>query len=141
MVRSLRETHYLCEYEFMFINMPLFFYGLVIWAVATFALRVFGQHILRPGNPLSIVVLFGVSLPLMALVVRRLCRVARLPRDQWIVGAVSVALPTLILDPFSSAFFSGMYPNMEAQAAGLFGGWILWCCCGAMLGGMIRTGK
>jgi hypothetical protein len=111
---------------------------LSIWLAATAALRIFGQHLLHPTNPVSIVILFGVSLPVIALVVRRLCRMAGLPADQWILGAASVALPTLLLDPFSSAFFSTLYPNMAPEAAGLFGGWILWCCCGALLGGMIR---
>jgi len=131
----------LCEHEFMFINTRLFLYGLAIWIAATAALRVFGQHILHPASPASIVILFAVSLPLMALVVRRLCRAARLPPDQWVLGAASLALPTLALDSFSSAFFSTIYSNMAPEAAGLFGGWILWCCCGALLGGMIRLGR
>jgi len=135
------EVEAICEHEFMFINIRLLLYGLVIWMSATAALRIFGQHILRPANPVSIVILFSVSLPLMALLVRRLCRTVRLPTDQWILGAASVALPTLLLDPFSTAFFSSMYPNMAPEAAGLFGGWILWCCCGALLGGMIRLRK
>ena len=41
----------------------------------------------------------------MAWMVRRLCG-RFLPRgEQWPAGAVSIALPTLLLDPFSSAFF------------------------------------
>jgi hypothetical protein len=125
----------------MFMNYRLLLSGLAIWMIAPVALRIFGQHILRPENAVSVAVLFAVSLPLMALLVRRLCRALRLPADQWVLGAVSLALPTLLLDPFSSAFFSTIYPNMAPETAGLFGGWILWCCCGAVLGGMIRLSK
>jgi len=74
----------------------------------------------------------------MAWVVRRLCRRFRLPQEQWLAGAVSVALPTLMLDPFSSAFFPVVFPNMASQVAGVFGGWMLWCCAGALLGVAIR---
>ena len=125
----------------MFIDIRLLLYGLVIWIGATAAMRIFGQHILHPANPLSISLLFSISLPLMALLVRRLCRTAHLSPDQWVLGAASVALPTLLLDPFSTAFFSSIYPNMAPETAGLFGGRILWCCCGALLGGMIRLRK
>jgi hypothetical protein len=72
----------------------------------------------------------------MAWVVRRLCR--RLPREQWLAGALSVALPTLLLDPFSSAFFPVVFPNMAPQVAGVFGGWMLCCCAGALIGVTIR---
>ena len=37
---------------------------------------------------------------------------------------------TLVLQPrvtFSSAFFPLVYPNIPEHAAGLFGGWMLWC--------------
>jgi len=112
----------------------LFLIGLTVWISATFALRVAGQHLLRPGGWAATLVLFALSFPLMALLVRRLCRRFQLPRDQWLAGAVSLALPTLLLDPFSSAFFPVIFPNMAPAVAGVFGGWMLWCCAGALLG-------
>jgi len=39
-----------------------------------------------------------------------------------------------VLDTFSAAFFATVYPNIPPEAAGLFGGWILCCCGGALLG-------
>ena len=41
-------------------------------------------------------------------------------------------LPTLILDPFSCAFFPSVFPNMDPAAAGIFGGLMLICCGGAV---------
>jgi hypothetical protein len=70
----------------------------------------------------------------MAWLVRRLCRRFHLRRDQWPAGAVSILLPTLLLDPFSSAFFHAVFPNMAPEVAGVFGGWMLWCCAGALVG-------
>jgi Family of unknown function (DUF5367) len=120
-------------------NIRLFSYGLGIWIAATVALRAAGQHLLHPGNWKGTLILFAVSFPLMAWVVRRLCR--RLPSEQWPAGAISIALPTLLLDPFSSAFFPVVFPNMVPDVAGLFGGWMLWCCAGALVGATIPPGK
>jgi len=115
-------------------KLRLFLCGLAIWTGATIALRLAGQYLLHPGNWTGTLALFVVSFPLMAWIVRRLCRRVHLPPEQWIAGAVSVAMPTLLLDPFSSAFFPVVFPNMAPEAAGIFGGWMLWCCAGALVG-------
>ena len=122
-------------------NVRLFLTGLVIWAAATLALRAAGQWLLHPHNVSGIVLLFVVSLPLMAWVVRRLCQGAHLPHDQWLSGAVSIALPTLLLDTFSSTLFPFVFPNLAPEMAGVFGGWILWCCAGAFLGVLIPESR
>jgi hypothetical protein len=111
--------------------------GLLIWFAATIALRLAGQHLLRPNDLRGTLILFAVSFPLMAWLVRRLSIGAHLPREQFLAGAVSVALATLLLDPFSCVFFSVLYPNMAPQVAGAFGGWLLWCCAGAIVGALI----
>lgn len=78
--------------------------------------------------------LFALSFLAMAGRARRLCQRLHLPRDQWPAGAISLALPTLVLDPFSSALFAIVFPNMAPAAAGLFGGSMLCCCAGALAG-------
>jgi len=122
-------------------NKPLLRSGIVIWLGATIALRLAGQHVLRPGDRLSTFALFAVSFPLMAWLVPRLCVSVGLPREQWLGGAVSVALPSLLLDPFSSAFFPTVFPNMSPALAGVFGGWVLWCCAGAFVGVLVPRAK
>jgi len=119
-------------------KLPLFLYGLGIWIAATAALRVAGQYILHPGSWTGTLLLFAVSFPFMAWVVRRLCRRFLPRREEWPAGAISLALPTLFLDPFSSAFFPFVFPNMAPQMAGVFGGWMLCCCAGALAGVAIR---
>ncbi|HTS27400.1 MAG TPA: DUF5367 family protein [Bryobacteraceae bacterium] len=120
------------------IKTPLLLYGLSFWVAGTVLLRFRGQHVLHPGDWTATLILFAVSFPLMAWLVRRLCRRFRLPQEQWPAGAVSVLLPTLLLDPFSSAFFPLVFPNMAPESAGLFGGWMLWCCAGALVGVITR---
>lgn len=118
----------------------LILYGFVIWLGATIALRIAGQRLLRPGDWKGMLILFVVSFPLMAWIVRRLCSRFQLAAEQWPGGAISIALPTLLLDPFSSAFFPVVFPNMAPEVAGVFGGWMLWCCAGAMVGATLRPG-
>jgi hypothetical protein len=118
-------------------NIRLTFCGLAIWLTATVALRVAGQRLLHPGDWQATLILFALSFPLMAWLARRLCRRFGLPQEEWLGGALSIALPTLLLDPFSSAFFPVVFPNMAPEVAGVFGGWMLWCCAGALVGATI----
>lgn len=122
-------------------HLRLFLYGLGIWTAATAILRLRGEHMLQPGHAMKTALLFAISFPLMAWMVRRLCRRFQLAQSQWPAGAISIALPTLLLDPFSAAFFPAVFPNMAPEMAGVFGGWMLWCCAGAMVGATLRRGK
>jgi hypothetical protein len=111
--------------------------GFVIWLAATIALRLFGQHILHPGNVKGTLFLFALSFPLMAVLIRRMCLGAHLQHEQWLSAAVSLLLPTLLLDSFSSAFFPTVFPNIASEMAGVFGGWMLWCCAGGLVGAAV----
>lgn len=126
---------------FMLIHLRLFLIGFVIWLGATVVLRFAGQYLLRSGASATIIVLFAVSFAAMALLARNLCRGAHLAREDWPRGAISLALPTLLLDPFSSAFFPVVFPNMAAGLAGVFGGWMLVCCAGALTGAIVGPRK
>jgi hypothetical protein len=112
--------------------------GLGIWLGATLVLRLAGQYLLRPGGWGGVLVLFAISFPLMWRLAVGLCSRFGLPREEWVRGAVSLAIPTLVLDAFSSAFFPFMFPNMSPAVAGAFGGWMLWCCAGALIGAMVQ---
>jgi hypothetical protein len=115
-------------------NRRLLTCGLVGWLIATAALRVAGQYVLRPGSWTGVVVLLGASFGLMACLMRGLCRKLPLRPEQRFGAVLSLSLPTLLLDPFSSAFFSSVFPNMDPSMAGVFGGWMLCCCAGAFVG-------
>ena len=114
--------------------------GLLIWFAATAALRLAGQFLLRSSRWPATLALFTISFVLMAWLARRLCARFQLPPERWPAGAISLALPTLILDPFSSAFFAFVFPNIAPEMAGIFGGWMLICCAGALLGATLRPG-
>ena len=108
--------------------------GFVIWLAGTIVLRFSGQYILYPTSLVAIAALLLVSFPLMALMARRICADAALPREDWPASGIFLVMPSLVLDTFSTVFFPLVYPNIPEQAAGLFGGWILWCCAGVLVG-------
>lgn len=110
--------------------------GTIIWLVATAYLRVDGQRLLHPRPWPMTLVLYAVSFASMALLARRLCQALKMPRRDWPAGAISLALPTLLLDPFSAGFFRAIFPNIAPEMAGVFGGWMLVCCAGALLGAL-----
>ena len=108
--------------------------GLVLWLVGTVALRLAGQRLLPPGHSIAAILLLIGGAAGSAWLVRRLCAGARLSREEWLDGAVAVVLPTLCLDAFSATFFPTVFPNIAPAAAGFFGGWMLACCAGALIG-------
>jgi Family of unknown function (DUF5367) len=120
-------------------NRKLLAYGFALWLVGTIVVRLWGGFLLHPGSKIDTFLLYVLSFAAMAGLTRRLCRQASLSRSEWPAGAVALALPTLLLDPLSSAFFAAVFPNMTPTAAGLFGGWMLCSCAGALLGATVGT--
>jgi len=112
--------------------------GFILWLAASLALRVVGQVVISNRGWLHVIVLFAISFVAMALLVRLACFRARLAPQDWPVAAVSLLLPTLLLDPFSSAFFPVVFPNMAPENAGVFGGWMIICCAGGLLGALVH---
>ena len=108
--------------------------GLLLWAAGTAALRFAGQGILRPAGGVRAVILYAASFILMALLAPGLFRALKLDRGMWFQAVALLTLPTLILDPFSCLFFNRVFPNIAPAAAGIFGGWMLICCAGAVAG-------
>jgi len=96
--------------------------GFLIWLAATIGLRLGGQFIL-PGSTASTLILFLVSLPLMVLVARAV--LAGVPNKA--LGAIAFGGPGMLLDAFSTVGFGHVFPNMHAEAASVFGGWLLFC--------------
>jgi hypothetical protein len=115
--------------------------GFVFWLAATLALRVVGQWVISDRHWLHVVVLFAIGFLAMAFVVRMACIRARVAPHDWPVAAVSLLLPTLLLDPFSSAFFPIVFPNMAPENAGVFGGWMIICCGGGLLGALFPRSR
>jgi hypothetical protein len=108
--------------------------GFVLWLVGTIGIRIFGQYLFRPDNPISVAALLLISFPLMFLLVRKICADANVPVERWPLAGVVLLTPTFVLDTLSTILFPIFYPNIDQRAAGLYGGWIIWCIGAALLG-------
>jgi len=102
--------------------------GIAFWLTGTIVTRLIGHRLLVPRFAMA---LYAVSFVAMFLLTLRLFRALRVDAVE---GVTLLALPTLILDPFSCLFFASLFPNAAASAAGIFGGWMLICCGGAVAG-------
>ena len=113
--------------------------GLALWVAGTIGIRLAGQHLLHARGGVGTVGLYLISFVLMGALARRIFSRIGLDRESWPRAATLLALPTLVLDSFSSAFFSSVFPNVDPTAAGVFGGWMLICCAGAMAGAWVKA--
>ena len=109
---------------------------MLLWLLGTIAIRLLGHRLLHANQPLQTVILYVLSFVLMGLLVRRIFR--RIERNVWPAATTLLMLPTLVLDPFSCAFFPLMFPNVDPAAAGVFGGWMLIFCAGAVAGVWVK---
>jgi Family of unknown function (DUF5367) len=108
------------------------FLGFGIWLGGTVVLRVVPVQLLPPFSPERILVLYAASFGLTFFIVRQfIARRLQLPEARG--ACIALVLATLLLDPFSAAFFTKVFPNWPAEAAGVFGGWMLVFCAGALL--------
>jgi|ERR1700721_1483038 len=114
--------------------------GALLWIVGTVAIRLGGHGLLHPNRPVATLDLYLASFALMALLVPRIFRRLRVESDSWPAAATLLMLPTLILDPFSCVFFTSLFPNADPGVAGVFGGWILIFCAGAVAGVWLTPG-
>ncbi len=114
--------------------------GLALWIAGTALLRAAPARLMPLDDATVILIVFALSFLACAWLVRAACQGARLSPREWPAGAIAILAPTLVLDPFSSAFFPLVFPNLPPDAAGVFGGWMLCCCAGGLLGVLIRRG-
>jgi hypothetical protein len=101
--------------------------GFAIWLVATIALRIAGQWVLNPSRTWSVIALLAISGLLLFRLPRLLFSRFAIPREQRALGGIALVAPGMFLDAVSAIFFSTIFPNIRPDAAGLFGGWLLFC--------------
>jgi hypothetical protein len=117
-------------------RLRLLLLGMILWLVGTVAIRLIGHRLLHANQPVQTVILYLLSFVFMGLLARRILH--RLEKDLWPAAATLLMLPTLVLDPFSCVFFRTVFPNVEPAAAGVFGGWMLIFCGGAVAGVWVK---
>ena len=105
----------------------IFFAGVAIWLLATIALRLGGQRLFGTDTTSMKIVLLAVSAPLMFALPRRLFKVFSIAPADCAVGGIVLVAPGMFFDAISAMWFTSVFPNIRPDAAGLFGGWLLFC--------------
>src|SRR5215212_348976 len=111
--------------------------GVLFWLAGTITVRLGGQQVFR-RPPL---VLYAVSFAALTFLTPQIFRRLGIAPEGWPQAATILMLPTLLLDPFSCAFFPLVFPNVHSGAAGVFGGWMLMCCGGAAVGAWLPLAR
>lgn len=101
--------------------------GFGIWLIATMALRVSGERLLDPDGATRVLAILALSSVVMFYLPRRLFRRFSIPRAAFERGAIALVAPGMLLDTIATIWFPQAYPNIRPGAAGLFGGWLLFC--------------
>ncbi len=113
--------------------------GFAIWLTATIVLRVAGQWIVAPASGLAVFMLLAVSGALMYRLPRVVFALIRIRRKDYAAGAIALVAPGMLLDTVSAIWFDRVFPNLPPGAAGLFGGWLLFCNIVALLSAAIAA--
>jgi len=108
--------------------------GLGLWIIGTVVFRL-GPSGLVQEPSLARTLLYYVINAMLALIVSRLAmHWIGVPREARAAAVTLFILPTLILDAFSTAFFTVVFPNLPPAAAPTFGGLMLISAGGAVVG-------
>lgn len=102
------------------------FSGVLVWIIATLVFRLFGQFLLIPNNVTLTVFLFGLAVPLMLGMMILLYRWQSIGSADRPQAAMRFALPGMLLDVGSIAFFAQVFPNMHPSVNPWFAALMLW---------------
>ena len=112
--------------------------GVILWLIGTAMFRLGGQSIIHAPSVSRTVPAYLLYFVVSAILVRLLLPRLGLARESWPAATTLIILPTLLLDPFSTAFFPVVFPNIPPEAAPTFGGLMLMNCAGAVVAGWLR---
>jgi uncharacterized protein DUF5367 len=112
--------------------------GFALWLLGTVLLRSAGHWWLPRDSAPAWVFLYLVSGVATSLIARAVYRRAGIPRQAWLSAASAFILPTLLLDAFTALFFASAFPQLDVRMSGAFGGWMLICSAGAVVGAWVR---
>lgn len=115
------------------------FLGVVIWAIITLIMRLWGHTFFIVESNLSMGASFLFSLLFLPLLVYSLFRWQKVQPHQRMTVTVCLAIPSMLLDVVTAYFFAQVYPNVLPSADGAYGAWLLWGYAIVLLTGAIAS--
>ncbi|MEC2075281.1 DUF5367 family protein [Metabacillus fastidiosus] len=114
-----------------------YFFGFILWLIATLIFQIAGHYILVP-NVLILMMTFLVTIPLIITVTFPLYKFKKVDNDDVMKAAVSIALPGMLLDIISFLNFGAVFPNLPANGSIYFGAWLLFAYSLILMTGFIK---
>jgi hypothetical protein len=111
--------------------------GVILWLIGTAMFRFGGHSMIHPPSASRTVPAYALYFVASVIVVRILLPRLGIARESWPAATTLFILPTLLLDPFATAFFPAAFPNLPAEAAPTFGGLMLIASAGAVVAGWL----
>src|SRR5256885_810400 len=111
-----------------------FFAGAALWLVGTIVFRLGPAAMIKPPAFRETVLSYVINAAMALVVSRLLMRLVGVTADARPAAITLFILPTLLLDPFATAFFPVFFPNLPKAAAPTFGGLMLISAAGAVIG-------
>jgi len=115
-----------------------FLIGFTVWLLATLAFRFFGQYFFLTENPLVMIGLYLLVVPLLGLIAQVVFQKYQLNQAQRIEAAVWMVLPGMLLDTICIQFFAQVFPNLPIKADAPFGAWLMWAYASVLVFGLLR---
>jgi hypothetical protein len=109
--------------------------GLLLWAAGTLIVGIAGQ--ILPSHPGRLLTVCAGAFLGCALLVRAILAVAKQPVQRWAESAAVMVIPTLVLDPVTTAYFGRLFPSATA-GAGAFAALMLASCGGGLVAALVR---
>lgn len=101
-------------------------YGLALWAIGAIVLRLAGDLVFQPGGGWRLALAFVLTVPLVVAFTTPVYERMGLPRAHWLGATVVILLSNVGPDALALAFFQGIFPNVDPEAARYVGAWLLW---------------
>jgi hypothetical protein len=101
-------------------------WGLLLWLVATLAVRFVGHLVLHPDSRVLLAVLFAATTPVVLAATLPLYRLMRLDAARRPAAAALIAMPGIAMDAFLMPSFASAFPNLTPQHGPALAAWLLW---------------
>ena len=111
-------------------------WGFLVWLIATVIVRISGQHLLDPDQPVIVVFLFLGTVPLIAAVTIPIYDWRQVSLHDRPTAAILMSLPGLLIDVVVLLAFPTIFPNL-GDVAGIFGAWLLWAYSLVLITGLL----
>jgi len=112
---------------------PFLLWGAGLWAVAAVGVRLGGEFVLDPSAPVVVGGVYLVTLPAMTALALGILRLHDVTVERRGRAVAALLLPVVALDAVALLAFGTLFPNLGAEAVGLFGAWVLVAHVGVLL--------